>query len=301
MHQLGITVHDYASARDSQLPPSQYYQYISASGSCLPWGLNYEPFPYVEQDNMYQQGPFANYALPVKSFVCPSDSSAPGSVAYGYGVCNYAHNWLVFGYPNGLQLLGADYATVPRYSIANIPDGTSNTVFFTERYGQCGAAGSLRDYPYLPFASVFNICNYYPIQVKPTAASCDWTLPKTPHTGGVVVGMGDGSCRSVNSAVSQATWFSALTPDDGGVPGTDWQGRSDSLNQPRPARYGPRHTLELRCFRPPNRISLAVPAPGSRRWRCPCSLWHPAALPAPTTPSPARRLSMAAGPRPTGS
>ena len=83
-------------------------------------------------------------------------------------------------------------------------------------------AGSLRDYPWPPYSSMFNYYNYYPIQNKPTAASCDYTLPNSPHTAGIVVGLGDGSCRLVSNAVSQSTWYLALTPDDGAVLGSDW-------------------------------------------------------------------------------
>jgi prepilin-type N-terminal cleavage/methylation domain-containing protein len=205
MKQIDLAVHDYASAHDSALP---------STIDPLSFGsLNYQLFPYLEQDNLYNQGVYSNISLPVKSFVCPSDPSTQGGTAYGWAVSNYAHNFAVFGNPN--------WYSAP-YTIANIPDGTSNTVFFTERYGQCGFAGSLRDYPYTPYGSIANLYNYYPIQVRPTTATCDYTLPNTPHSGGMVVGLGDGSCRSVNEGVSQATWYSALTPDDGGVLGTDW-------------------------------------------------------------------------------
>jgi prepilin-type N-terminal cleavage/methylation domain-containing protein len=205
MKQIDLAVHDYASGHDSKLPSTL----DPVTFGCL----NYQLYPYLEQDNVYRQGVYSNYSLPIKSFLCPSDPSSPGGAAYGWAVSNYAHNWAVFGNPNW---------TAAPYSLANIPDGTSNTVFFTERYGSCGGAGSLHDYPTPPYSSMFNYYNYYPIQNQPTTASCDYTLPNSPHTAGIVVGLGDGSCRLVSNAVSQATWYLALTPDDGAVLGSDW-------------------------------------------------------------------------------
>jgi hypothetical protein len=38
----------------------------------------------------------------------------------------------------------------------------------------------------------------------------------------MIVAMGDGSCRLVNSAVSLPTWAHALDPNDGVPLGNDW-------------------------------------------------------------------------------
>jgi prepilin-type N-terminal cleavage/methylation domain-containing protein len=58
------------------------------------------------------------------------------------------------------------------------------------------------------------------INVIPTAA--DWRLVQSAHTAVVQVFMGDGSCRGVNSGVTQITWQHALTPADGFPLGSDW-------------------------------------------------------------------------------
>jgi prepilin-type processing-associated H-X9-DG protein len=44
----------------------------------------------------------------------------------------------------------------------------------------------------------------------------------SPHTGGINVGMGDGSVRLVSTGVSSTTWFAACTPQGGEVLGNDW-------------------------------------------------------------------------------
>ena len=38
----------------------------------------------------------------------------------------------------------------------------------------------------------------------------------------MMVGLGDGSVRLVNSGVSQTTWTYAVIPNDGQVLGSDW-------------------------------------------------------------------------------
>jgi hypothetical protein len=40
--------------------------------------------------------------------------------------------------------------------------------------------------------------------------------------GGCMVGLGDGSVRLVNTAISPQTWANAVSPNDGNVLGSDW-------------------------------------------------------------------------------
>jgi prepilin-type processing-associated H-X9-DG protein len=44
----------------------------------------------------------------------------------------------------------------------------------------------------------------------------------SPHTGGINVGMGDGSVRLVTQGISGVTWWYAITPTGGEVLGPDW-------------------------------------------------------------------------------
>ncbi len=64
-------------------------------------------------------------------------------------------------------------------------------------------------------------------QVQPTAATkqsgaCDRGVASSFHSGGVNVGLGDGSVRFVAASISPATWWAALTPAGGEVNGNDW-------------------------------------------------------------------------------
>jgi len=61
-----------------------------------------------------------------------------------------------------------------------------------------------------------------PFQVQPSKTSCDISLLQTAHTGGMIVGLGDGSARTVSAAISVTTWTAVNDPRDGNVLATDW-------------------------------------------------------------------------------
>jgi hypothetical protein len=59
-------------------------------------------------------------------------------------------------------------------------------------------------------------------QTGVTPQNCDYTLAHAFTAGGIQVGMGDGSVRSVSPSLSAATWALAVDPADGQVLGSDW-------------------------------------------------------------------------------
>jgi len=61
-----------------------------------------------------------------------------------------------------------------------------------------------------------------PFQVAPTVSSVTNSTLSTPHTGGMIVALGDGSVRVVTRGVSAATWVNACVPNDGVTLGSDW-------------------------------------------------------------------------------
>ena len=159
---------------------------------------------------------------------------------------------------NNGGILGGDGTPTPPFYYATIPgsmpDGTSNTVVFAEKltfcmlapqgpadiakYGACSGAGGtiycggtqwsdpLLDF----FAPVYNILTNNGIvttaatpQFSPNyQTNCDPTRPSGMHSGVILVGMGDGSVRTVSSGVSPLTWMLANVPNDGLVLGSDW-------------------------------------------------------------------------------
>ncbi len=188
-------------------------------------------------------------------------SFSPGSGTPTATISNFA-KWSTGGGVDQLGtnggILGGDgtptppfyYATIP----ASMPDGTSNSIVFAEKLtfcmiapqgpaslaanGNCGGAGGtiycggtqwsdpLLDF----FAPVYNILTNNGIvttaatpQFSPNyQTNCDPTRPSGMHSGVIVVGMGDGSVRTVGSGVSPLTWMLANVPNDGQVLGADW-------------------------------------------------------------------------------
>lgn len=245
-----------------------------------PATVMYHILPFIEQQAAYDRSPpFFNYGsgavgqhanpqvraegIPVAIYICPSDSSGASGGALDVsggnrlGVSNYAANYLIFGRPDtgtaidpgtGAPTCLAGSAKIPDA----IPDGTSNTILFTEKFAACEGTtltgtpvrgGSLWAVPpyfaLLPggglqnWAAAVNI--FYdnhsgwfggaaaghhatipltPLaQPQPVPGQCDPYMPQTAHTGGVNVCLADGSVRSVTSNVSQTTWQAAMTPN----------------------------------------------------------------------------------------
>ena len=61
-----------------------------------------------------------------------------------------------------------------------------------------------------------------PFQVAPSISDCDPRVPQTPHAGGMLVALCDGSVRTVAPSVTQYTFWAACTLAGGEVLGPDW-------------------------------------------------------------------------------
>ena len=143
--------------------------------------------------------------------------------------------------------------------MTSMPKGTSTTVMFAERYRYCNPSGGGHTDPLWtanpwstpngPWAipafgwttaqnnganELWGGSGYYPdyndgavpFQAAPSPAACDWRVTQGGHTGGMVVGLGDGSGRIVNPGMSVNTWVTACWPGTypttGGIVGSDW-------------------------------------------------------------------------------
>jgi hypothetical protein len=75
-----------------------------------------------------------------------------------------------------------------------------------------------------PLAEPYAFGQYWdaPPQAGITQSQCDKSRLQSFHTAAVIVCMGDGSVRVVNTNVSQATWYAAILPADGNPLGSDW-------------------------------------------------------------------------------
>jgi len=171
-------------------------------------------------------------------YICPSDPSAQGG--WASAKTSYAYNANVFG----AAFAGTWGQGSYRYP-ANITDGTSNTLFFTEKevmsYG--GQTGWSPDSGFNCWADWGPAVSSVESGSQPTgvnamfivqpASGCantgqgpgycgDGNKANSPHTGGINAAMGDGSVRFVAQSVSPATWWAAFTPAAGDTLGSDW-------------------------------------------------------------------------------
>ena len=193
---------------------------------------------------------------PPKIFVNPTDPSQHNGMyddtASGWGV--YAVTGYVSNYEAMGGILGNSRNLDTKKTVTAISDGTSNTVFYTTRTAVCQRQPSVYRpshngpfYNIAPYANASSWYEWMPVvnywlngasstgyltgaatkfQVNPTwagtAATCDFRLATQMGSGGILVGLGDGSVRTVSPGVSGATWWAAMTPTGGEVLGNDW-------------------------------------------------------------------------------
>jgi len=255
LKQVGLAVHNYESA-SGRLPMANWR---ASNGVNANGGMNIlvALLPYLEQDNAYKlvtqyqgsgysvwdtpgfsspSGSLRSVVMP--PYLCPSDSTLSNGFASNqvnaWGGSSYAGNFQVFGLGSaGSKFGGTDWG--PKYNIANIPDGSSNTVGFTERLSVCGSTGNLWSWPggdWGPYQWGVTFANSpwggnwaYPPIIRPIPANsgaCDPYRPSAMHSTTAQVLMMDGSGRSVTGSVSQSTWQLAIVADDGQVLPANW-------------------------------------------------------------------------------
>ncbi|HTU19137.1 MAG TPA: DUF1559 domain-containing protein [Gemmataceae bacterium] len=250
LKQLGLAHHNAAGANANELPPaSSHYPSTASSGlmeSPLIWLL-----PYVEQQNFFAQiqqaGSSAGWnpgqggtLIPplIKTYQCPSDATIrSGTASSALSTwASYGANGQVFGSitttANSTTVGGFSWnggTVIPR----DIPDGMSNTIFWTEKLAYCTGGGNTGgthlaangDGGWMPLVGTSvsalspNIKPYFNI-ANPN--SCPYQQPSSSHTGTLLVGLGDGSVRAINNGMSQPTFNAAMIPNEGLPLGSDW-------------------------------------------------------------------------------
>jgi prepilin-type N-terminal cleavage/methylation domain-containing protein len=236
LKQMGTAIHGYASANQDKVPPLCAY----TSGTGIGWTTLFgELYPHVEQDNLYRRSNGSgavwganNHIAPVKTFICPSDSSHNNYITlYGWAGTSYAPNTYMFG--NSTATINGQSAHSSKYNIGNIPDGTSNTVAIVERianmpyYGWSNnvvhPAGSSNwwGHQHGPAFGPWGI--YQPrAGVKANSADAHPYYPTSMHSSSVQVLLMDGSVRGVTPAVNSTNWSYAVQADDGAVLPGNW-------------------------------------------------------------------------------
>ncbi len=257
LKQIGVAIHNYASANQDKLVPAMASW--TNGGNGYPGGaFHWHLMPFIEQDNipktLAQGGIYYTWGASgsvngqttssaVKTYRCPSDptpssdgarSNNPG----GWPVTGYFRNYLVFDSGGGYQAsAGGHYWTLSKYTIGNIPDGTSNTVGIVERYADLlpnAYSGSQFSglythhgqdryhWGYSQWAPVYGQWSTGTPQVGAKPPQAAYYLPNSGHSTTVQVLLMDGSVRSVGAGVNQTTWTYAITADDGQVLGGNW-------------------------------------------------------------------------------
>jgi prepilin-type N-terminal cleavage/methylation domain-containing protein len=61
-----------------------------------------------------------------------------------------------------------------------------------------------------------------PFQTTPAPDTCQQNVTQSPHPGTTLVGLGDGSVRTVSATIATRTWYNACHPYDGTILGNDW-------------------------------------------------------------------------------
>jgi prepilin-type N-terminal cleavage/methylation domain-containing protein len=181
----------------------------------------------------------------------PATNNKPPPGAYSG--TNYGVNYLVFGTVIKTTTIGTNNfdSYLPQYTLVNILDGTSNTIFVAEQIADC-KANEAREWTSSTFPSgsgaspggqwapVFGWQNEpipasytrphdwnQPPQAGITAASynlktCDHSRSQALHYSIANCVLGDGSVRGVSASISQLTWQYAIDPGDGNPMPNDW-------------------------------------------------------------------------------
>ncbi|HTU16596.1 MAG TPA: DUF1559 domain-containing protein [Gemmataceae bacterium] len=246
--QISLGTVNCADTHEGNLPPSiGLYPNTMTSPYNSDGGLLLHILPFVEQQNLfnsslvqpeptsdrnagnatYSQWTAAVQNSFVKTYICPSDYTQQNQPAYA----SYGINGQVFreNYPPNTGGWGNNSLT--RFP-AQISDGTSNTIFFTDKLAHCNSGNYNNNYwpDWGPIVSSTDESDptgtgfgpQITPQVSGGVGNCNGGLSSSPHTGGITVGLGDGSVRFVAQGISTTTWWFALTPAGGEVLLSDW-------------------------------------------------------------------------------
>lgn len=232
LKQIILASHNFASDHADRLPVNQYdLPIVSVNRGSVFSAL----LPYIEQGstfNFIQANPSA-ITPDVKTYRSPADPTLSGN-PHTKDLASYAAN-------------GAVFRGDPHLSNTFL-DGTSNTIAFAERYAIC--QGSRFYYVYsksispnerpATFADGDNF-NVSPVtlgspprsvgsgfpnwtfQVAPSLTEiCNSSIPQTPHPGGMLSAVADGSIRVLQRGMAPEVFWGAVTPAGGEILGNEW-------------------------------------------------------------------------------
>jgi len=285
LKQIGVSLHNHESALSYF--PTGYWRKTWAVDPTNPkghfrWSALAQLTPYLEQTAVHnaldlsvplygggtvqpQTIPFPQNRVPlatlVPTFLCPSDpvrQVTPDQGPSNYVACagSNANGDALVG--NGLFYgVNLDVSKNAGVRIADVTDGTSNTIAFSESTlgagggNQTGTTGDVRllykDVNLLSqancaasttlvadrgslWADGANNDGLYNHVLVPNSSTMDclqhtnpaWKAARSRHTGGVNTLLSDGSVRFVRDSIDPTTWAGAGTRAGGEVLGNDW-------------------------------------------------------------------------------
>lgn len=229
LKQIALATQHFATAHNGRLPPLGDKEgskvelkpgIVSIQPNITRPALFVQVLPYLEQ----RRGQKLKVSIPF--YVSPADPTA--SEVIDQGISSYAANALAFdGDPHANR---------------TFQDGTSNTIAFAEHYAKCGVrvfyywasgTGLNQRASFADHGDVVPVTSGQPptskpkdytgtFQSAPAITNCYGGVPQTPHSGGMLTAMADGSVRQISTSISVAAFWGAVTPASGEIPGGDW-------------------------------------------------------------------------------
>ena len=140
---------------------------------------------------------------------------------------SYGHNGQVFRHNYAWGSIGC--SKFP----GSFPDGTSNTILYTEKVALCSTGNYADNFwpdwgPKITSsdygdptgaASIFTLASG---NTNGAANNCNGSNASSTHTAGINAALADGSVRFVSSGVAPLTWWAAMTPNGGDILGSNW-------------------------------------------------------------------------------
>jgi len=257
--QLALACHSYHDVRKKLPPLADVVKaganYASGYYFLLPY-VEQNALYTLGQTNggVWEKSPNNVGSAKIPILISPRDPSGPLDIwkesnGGTWSISNYGMNHAVFGIPCGSN-------TVSNMTLPGISDGTSNTVGFAEQYGRGGKTDpdTTSGQPYFHHLWAYRApwrwerAPYFDTRLMsagmagtnqgdnsactctatstaavpqnvPTVDACNPSFVQAMDAGGCVVGLMDGSVRTVTSSVSPTAWLRAIWPRDGLVVG----------------------------------------------------------------------------------
>jgi prepilin-type N-terminal cleavage/methylation domain-containing protein/prepilin-type processing-associated H-X9-DG protein len=249
LKQMSLATVNCADQHSGELPPSiGVYPGINNQAAFNGNGGTFlHILPYIEQDNVYKatlsnpdpdgrngnnptysQWTAAAQNAVIKTYWCPMDPTYDTNVG---GRSSYGINGQIFKY----NYLG--WSNCPLRFPGNIPDGTSQTIFYTEKirrtFNCTGCCNNYDDNYWPDWGPIISSADCSeptgPAALLQTGckldrgvSTCDGNRASSPHQSGINAALADGSVRFVGASISAATWWAAMTPGSQDILGSDW-------------------------------------------------------------------------------